>query len=377
MKKRGYDTSQGRWEPMPHAASQDNRLSLKARGLLALLLSYPDGRAVTLERLAQTCGEGIKALRTGMAELRDHGYVTYDRTQDSAGHWTTDFTVSAEPTTPTDYPQTAQSVPDDRLTQKGTVGATSQNTDLPSSDRLPPNGTVGPTSGNKRLPSSHRLTQKRSVKEPKTSKTKKDSLSDAAPDPQLSVMVETREIPFSNQKPRLSSAQRALTGSTLTDDEQPRFITWATITYNIRGPGWWTTAAGDIPALIEKWRADTAPPPGPYTEPPDPRADEQCPEHGDPWTRGYCMSCRFEFDNSAWYLHHYDRTVDESREEKRCPEHTRQVISRCALCFNAHGNFKHWLHNTYTGHDKRKDPNHNGPDFNPRKPKNPNYFWDN
>lgn len=59
-----------------NAALRDPRLSLRARGLLAMLMSYPDGWQVNADRIAQTTPEGRDAVRKAMSELTALGYVT-------------------------------------------------------------------------------------------------------------------------------------------------------------------------------------------------------------------------------------------------------------------------------------------------------------
>ena len=66
---------------VPNSAINDDRLDLKSRGLLLLMLSKPDGWVFRERHLAQIAGVGRDQLRAAMATLIDTGYVV--RTQES------------------------------------------------------------------------------------------------------------------------------------------------------------------------------------------------------------------------------------------------------------------------------------------------------
>lgn len=74
---------------LPNRVLRDNRLSWKARGLLAYLLSMPDNWRTNSAQLAGVGRDGREAVRTGLAELEAAGYLARRRNQDSAGHWST------------------------------------------------------------------------------------------------------------------------------------------------------------------------------------------------------------------------------------------------------------------------------------------------
>lgn len=65
---------------LPNATARDRRLSFRARGLLALMLSYPPDWQFNRDWLAaQTDGEGVTAVRTALQELEKHGYLVRRR----------------------------------------------------------------------------------------------------------------------------------------------------------------------------------------------------------------------------------------------------------------------------------------------------------
>lgn len=64
---------------VPNAAVNDPNLDLKARGLLLLMLSKPDGWTFRERNLAESAGVGRDQLRAAMRTLMDAGYVVRTR----------------------------------------------------------------------------------------------------------------------------------------------------------------------------------------------------------------------------------------------------------------------------------------------------------
>lgn len=84
------------YEIIPRATLQDARLSLRARGLLGLMLSKPPGWRFATDRLAEECREGRDAVRTAMRELEAAGYVRRSTVQ-RGGRLGTRVEVAARP----------------------------------------------------------------------------------------------------------------------------------------------------------------------------------------------------------------------------------------------------------------------------------------
>jgi hypothetical protein len=79
-----------RWErnftQVPNEWLRDTRLTFRARGLMAWLLSHQTGYKVTLKNLARDNREGLHALREAVLELEKHGYLTRTLVKGDSGH---------------------------------------------------------------------------------------------------------------------------------------------------------------------------------------------------------------------------------------------------------------------------------------------------
>ena len=73
---------------------RDNRLSLKAKGLLSVMLALPPEWDFTLRGLSSISKEGISAIRAAITELEESGYVIRARVRNKAGQLTdTEYTI--------------------------------------------------------------------------------------------------------------------------------------------------------------------------------------------------------------------------------------------------------------------------------------------
>lgn len=77
---------------------EDERLSWKARGLLAYLLSKPDNWSVIVGHLVNQAPDGRASVMAGLQELEAAGYLVRKRTRDDEGRYDgTDSEIHEEP----------------------------------------------------------------------------------------------------------------------------------------------------------------------------------------------------------------------------------------------------------------------------------------
>ncbi|MDF3309728.1 replication protein [Rhodococcus sp. T2V] len=69
---------------LDNAALNDERLSFRARGVLAYILSKPADWRTTSASLARVAKEGRDAIRAAINELKDAGYIVYEKIRDAA-----------------------------------------------------------------------------------------------------------------------------------------------------------------------------------------------------------------------------------------------------------------------------------------------------
>ena len=75
-------------------------LSLKAKGLLSLMLSLPENWDYTTKGLSMICKDGIDSINSGVKELEANGYVIRRRLRNDKGQLTTtEYTIFEQPQT--------------------------------------------------------------------------------------------------------------------------------------------------------------------------------------------------------------------------------------------------------------------------------------
>ena len=65
---------------------RDMRLSLKAKGLLSMILSLPENWDYSAHGLSYICKEGADAIRQAIWELERAGYIFRSRVRNKKGH---------------------------------------------------------------------------------------------------------------------------------------------------------------------------------------------------------------------------------------------------------------------------------------------------
>lgn len=79
------DKSKGYYTPMSNRHLRDINLSLKAKGLLSLMLSLPDDWDYSAKGLATLCQEGRDSVESGLKELEREGYLLRRRIRSPNG----------------------------------------------------------------------------------------------------------------------------------------------------------------------------------------------------------------------------------------------------------------------------------------------------
>ena len=109
---------------------RDKGLSLKAKGLLSLMLSLPEDWDYTLSGLARISLEGKDAIRAAVVELEKAGYVQRRQTTDKKGKFASneyiirEYPVSHEP--PPEGPSSANPLSENPTTEKPSTENTTQ-----------------------------------------------------------------------------------------------------------------------------------------------------------------------------------------------------------------------------------------------------------
>lgn len=118
-----------------NAALADGRLSFKARGILAFLLSRPPGWKTSAERLAKSGIDGERAVKSGLKELEATGYLKRTRTHAENGQWIHNQVITDQPElVPMGTKRTDGSDPDVELETIGTFCTGGKQPDINNTD---------------------------------------------------------------------------------------------------------------------------------------------------------------------------------------------------------------------------------------------------
>ena len=105
-------------------------LSLKAKGLLSMMLSLPEDWNYTTRGLAKICKEGVDAIGAALRELEGAGYIVRHQRRDKSGRITdTEYVIYEQP-------QPDMSQPD--MSQPDTASPDTENPDMVKPDTEKP-----------------------------------------------------------------------------------------------------------------------------------------------------------------------------------------------------------------------------------------------
>ena len=80
---------------------RNTELSLKAKGLLSLMLSLPEEWDYTTKGLSRICKDGVDSICAGVRELEEHGYVVRERIRNPNGQLgAIEYTILEQPQEP-------------------------------------------------------------------------------------------------------------------------------------------------------------------------------------------------------------------------------------------------------------------------------------
>lgn len=129
-----------------NTALRDNRLSWKAKGLMAYMLSMPDDWTFYMDELQKHATDGKSSFRSGFNELKKLGYVERKRIQREDGTFFWETIVHERPHT--DFPQVDYPSMEKPLVEKPSMdNRTLLNTNKQSTDK--PNTNKPNTDDNK------------------------------------------------------------------------------------------------------------------------------------------------------------------------------------------------------------------------------------
>lgn len=76
---------------------QDRNLSYKAKGLLSFMLSLPEDWDYSMKGLVSVSKENIKAIRSILNELKEHGYLEIQQTRGEKGYYKYEYIIREIP----------------------------------------------------------------------------------------------------------------------------------------------------------------------------------------------------------------------------------------------------------------------------------------
>ena len=93
---RSRHTFDDHFTQIPNAWLRDSRVSFKARGLLALIMSHRSGWNISIQSLADNNQEGKDSIRSAIRELEDAGYLTRSQVNEN-GRFGESLWITSDP----------------------------------------------------------------------------------------------------------------------------------------------------------------------------------------------------------------------------------------------------------------------------------------
>ena len=139
---------------------RDQNLSLKAKGLLSMMLSLPDDWNFTAKGLAAICREGVDAIGSGLKELEKTGYIVRRVIRGEHGRITdTEYIIYERPQV-VELPEEESSAPDTEEPEPASPQPENPDTVVPDTDTP---GTENPRELNKDIQRKDRLNTDRPI----------------------------------------------------------------------------------------------------------------------------------------------------------------------------------------------------------------------
>ena len=95
---------------MSNTHLRDMNMSLKAKGMLSMMLSLPPTWDYSINGLVAICKEEATAIRSALTELEKLGYLIRVRKHDENGHFDYEYNIYEEPQTDSPYTENPHTV---------------------------------------------------------------------------------------------------------------------------------------------------------------------------------------------------------------------------------------------------------------------------
>ena len=99
----------------PNSLLNDEKVSLKAKGLFVYIQSKPEGWNFSADKITLSQKDGINGVISAIRELEEHGYLTREKHHNEAGFWAQSYRLMIPPSN--DYPQTVKPQTDKPLVE--------------------------------------------------------------------------------------------------------------------------------------------------------------------------------------------------------------------------------------------------------------------